>query len=44
MLTKVDLTNKARDFEHLLFEKRNSTRILSFKDFFKNLKPGTSDE
>jgi len=44
MLTKVDLTNKARDFEHLLFEKRNSTRILLFNDFFKNLKPGMSDE
>ena len=43
MLTKVDLTNKARDFEHLLFENRNSTRILLFKDFFKNLKPGMSD-
>jgi hypothetical protein len=39
MLTKVDLNNKARDFEHLLFEKRNSTRILFFDDFIKNLEP-----
>ena len=37
MLTKVNLTIKARDFEHLLFEKRNSTRILSFGEFIINL-------
>jgi len=37
MLGKVDLNNKARDFDHLLFEKRNSTRILSFGDFIKSL-------
>lgn len=33
LLTKVNLSQKARDFEHLLFEKRNSERILGFKEF-----------
>jgi predicted nucleotidyltransferase component of viral defense system len=33
MLTKVNLSQKARDFEHLLFDKINSERILKFDDF-----------
>jgi len=33
----VDLKNKARDFEHLLFNKNNSARILSAPEFFKSL-------
>ncbi len=33
----VDLKNKMRDFEHLLFNKNNSTRILRAPDFFKSL-------
>ena len=33
----VDLKNKARDFEHLLFNKNNSTRILRAPEFFKSL-------
>lgn len=40
MLAKVDLSHKARDFEHLLFEKRNSERILKFKEFVKELMDG----
>jgi predicted nucleotidyltransferase component of viral defense system len=31
LLAKVNLAQKVRDFEHLLFEKRNSTRVFSFK-------------
>jgi hypothetical protein len=37
LLTKVNLSQKARDFEHLLFEKRNSERILGFKEFVSAL-------
>jgi hypothetical protein len=33
----VDLKNKMRDFEHLLFNKNNSARILLSPDFFKTL-------
>lgn len=33
----VDLKNKMRDFEHLLFNKNNSARILRTPDFFKTL-------
>jgi len=33
----VDLKNKARDFEHLLFNKNNSTMILRAPEFFKSL-------
>jgi len=33
----VDLKNKARDFEHLLFNKYNSVRILRTPEFFKSL-------
>jgi len=37
-LKTVDLDKKKRDFEHLLFNKRNSERILSVGDFFQDLK------
>jgi hypothetical protein len=37
LLTKVDLRHKAKDFEHLLFSKRNSQRILAFGEFIKQL-------
>ena len=37
-LEKVDLNIKKRDFEHLLFNKRNSERILSIGEFFQDLK------
>lgn len=33
MLAHTDLSIKKRDFEHLLFNRRNSDRILSFGDF-----------
>lgn len=38
MLKAVDLNMKKRDFEHLLFNKRNSERILSVGEFFQELK------
>jgi predicted nucleotidyltransferase component of viral defense system len=38
LLPKVDLKNKSRDFEHLLFSKGNSQRILAFGEFIKQLK------
>ena len=36
-LNTVDLSIKKRDFEHLLFNKRNSERILSIGDFIQDL-------
>jgi hypothetical protein len=36
-LDKVDLTHKRRDFEHLLFNKKNSERILLIGDFIREL-------
>ncbi|MDY0201800.1 MAG: nucleotidyl transferase AbiEii/AbiGii toxin family protein [Tenuifilaceae bacterium] len=36
-LTKVDLNHKVKDFEHLVFEKRNSKKILSFPEMVKLL-------
>ena len=36
-LKTVDLYRKKKDFEHLLFHKRSSERILSFGDFFQDL-------
>ncbi|MCX6286900.1 MAG: hypothetical protein NTY96_07285 [Bacteroidetes bacterium] len=30
MLSRTDLKKKARDFEHLLFQKTNNLRILNF--------------
>ena len=37
-LKTVDLNMKKRDFEHLLFNKRNSERILSVGEFIQDLK------
>ncbi|MGA2406049.1 MAG: nucleotidyl transferase AbiEii/AbiGii toxin family protein [Bacteroidales bacterium] len=38
LLPKVDLKHKSKDFEHLLFSKGNSQRILAFGEFIKQLK------
>lgn len=38
ILKVVDLNIKKKDFEYLLFNKRNSERILSIKEFFQDLK------
>ena len=37
LLNRVDLSQKVRDFEHLVFDKRNSTRILLFSEFVAGL-------
>jgi predicted nucleotidyltransferase component of viral defense system len=37
ILKKVDLTHKTRDFEHLVFEKKNARKILLFEDFVRDL-------
>jgi len=37
LLDKIDLRKKSKDFEHLLFNKSNSSRILAFGEFIKNL-------
>lgn len=37
LLTKVDLNKKEKDFDHLVFQKRNSKRILLFGEFVKEL-------
>jgi predicted nucleotidyltransferase component of viral defense system len=37
LLAKTDLKHKAKDFEHLVFEKRNSAKILLFEEFVKSL-------
>lgn len=37
LVLKTDLLHKAKDFEHLLFEQRNSKRILGFGDFIEGL-------
>ncbi len=37
LLSSVNLEHKARDFEHLLFDKRNSARILGFKEYVEGL-------
>lgn len=39
MLQTVDLNKKMKDFEHLLFNKNNSKRILSVGEFFRTLNP-----
>ena len=36
-IEKVDLPNKSKDFEHLLFNKENKDRILKFNEFIKSL-------
>ena len=38
MLKAVDLSMKKRDFEHLLFNKKNSGRILSVGEFFQEMR------
>jgi predicted nucleotidyltransferase component of viral defense system len=38
ILETTDLNKKKRDFEHLLFNKKNSERILSVGEFFQDLK------
>lgn len=38
VLTKVDLSIKKRDFEHLLFNKKKSERILAVGDFFREMR------
>ena len=37
MLKKIDLSHKSRDFEHLVFDKKNVRRILMFEDFVENI-------
>ena len=36
LLSKVDLSHKSKDFEHLLFDKKNSSKILSFGQFVED--------
>ena len=38
ILKMVDLNNKKKDFEHLLFNKKNSERILSVAVFLRDMK------
>jgi hypothetical protein len=38
MLKTVDLNKKKRDFEHLIFNKKNSERILAIGDFIREMK------
>jgi len=37
LLLKVDLKHKSKDFEHLLFTKGNSQRIMAFGEFIKKI-------
>ena len=37
VISSIDMNRKMRDFEHLLFNKSNSTRILRAADFFEEL-------
>jgi hypothetical protein len=37
VLVTIDLKQKSKDFEHLLFTKSNSSRILSFPEFLIQL-------
>ena len=37
VIAKTDMKRKMRDFEHLLFNKNNSSRILHAGDFFREL-------
>ena len=37
IIAKIDMKKKMRDFEHLLFNKNNSTRILHAVEFFREL-------
>ena len=38
ILKGIDLNIKKRDFEHLLFNKKNSERILLVDEFFQEMK------
>ncbi len=38
MLNTVDMDIKKKDFEHLLFYRKNSERILSFREFIRGIK------
>lgn len=40
LLTSIDLKTKQRDFEHLLFNRANSSRILHFATFMHELGVG----
>jgi len=42
LLSTTDLHQKRRDFEHLLFNRSNSARILHFSDFMHTLEEGGS--
>jgi hypothetical protein len=37
VLERIDLNVKMKDFEHLLFNKDNSSRILRFKEYFMDV-------
>jgi predicted nucleotidyltransferase component of viral defense system len=37
LVSSVNLEQKARDFEHLLFDKRNGARIMGFKEYVEGL-------
>ncbi len=37
VISSIDMNKKRRDFEHLLFNKDNSTKILRTGDFFREL-------
>ena len=37
ILERTDLNVKMKDFEHLLFNKNNSSRILRFKEYIKDV-------
>jgi len=37
MLKNIDLKMKSRDFEHLLFNRENSVRILRITEFFNEM-------
>jgi hypothetical protein len=37
VLASIDLAHKAKDFEHLIFDKRNSSKILRFGEFMEAL-------
>jgi hypothetical protein len=44
ILKTVDLKKKMKDFEHLLFNKNNSKRILNVGEFIRTLSPALPSE
>lgn len=40
LLSTINLAHKAKDFEHLLFDRSNSRRILRFKEFLEAIQDG----